>query len=347
MSGIVFDNFTLTQGDNQSRFPNSSWGPTSGRVTFSDTNGISAVNILTPGWLVLTNATDNVPSYIEYLYTSSINFNQITNINISGQASGNYDSLRIALTDDTLVTEERMLDQFNIDTLTATWNIANFTTVDITNINSMRISFLSPSDSIDLLLFSLTSTPTPPPPPICVSGDTMVLMADGTEKPIRDVQTGELVYSDINKTEIRKVAKAIKNVIDPDVKIRAVKIQQNALGPNQPNRETIMTASHPIVWNNERIRAKHFRHLDGVKFYKNIEAKNILPRENNGQYMLYDLVLEDNNYYVANGLQVQAHSPECFIGLLPNESFFKKIREEPLVDYPHPLVAKDVTNVDV
>lgn len=161
-------------------------------------------------------------------------------------------------------------------------------------------------------------------------------MVDGTEKEIRQIQRGDLVFGDNNGT-INQVAQLSKVYIGPDVKLRMVKINKDSLGQNQPNKELTMTASHPILWNGERKRSKCFREIDGVEYLPYVRAKDILPVDADGHYALYDLVFEDNAYYIANGLTIQSHSPECFIGALPEEAYFNKDKIGHVCNYPHPM----------
>lgn len=173
--------------------------------------------------------------------------------------------------------------------------------------------------------------------PICVVGNTKVTMADGTKKEIWNIQRGDLVFTNESNGQISPVAEATKIYVGPDVKLKMVRIQKGALGKNMPNKELILTGSHPIVWNGVRKRAHCFKDLSGVTYYPAIKAKDILPADENGHHFLYDLIFEDNLYYIANGIQVQAHSPECIHGLLPESQYFHKEKIGHVIDYVHPM----------
>jgi hypothetical protein len=178
--------------------------------------------------------------------------------------------------------------------------------------------------------------------PICVGKYTKVLMADNTEKEIWQIERGDYVCGDLKKKTIHKVAKVIRRKISADTRIRVVEINKGSLGFNMPNTDLLMTASHPIVWNDVRTRAKNFSHWDGVKFHKDVSTKEILPVEDDGTYVLYDLIFEDNGYYIANGLTVQSHSPCCVIEPLEEKLYFSKEKCErnkngQCPDYPHPM----------
>ena len=184
--------------------------------------------------------------------------------------------------------------------------------------------------------------------PICVGKFTKILMADSTEKEIWQVKRGDLVFGDLNKSVIHKVAKVIRRVISGDTNIRMVKIAKESLAAKMPNCDLLITASHPIVWDNARIRSKYFSQWHGVTFYPSIEASQILPAEAD-EYALYDLVFEDNSYYIANGVLVQSHSPCFAIEPLEDKEYFsneKCIRNKngECPDYTYPIKEAYVPN---
>ena len=162
-------------------------------------------------------------------------------------------------------------------------------------------------------------------PLICVAKDTNILMADGTEKLIQDIQRGDIVMGPNNTTN--KVARILRKQLASYDKISIVTIAKDSLSKNQPHTNTIMTSGHPILHNGERRRAQCYKKLPGVKYYSQSKTKasDKLPiDDNNKTYSLYNIQYETKGYYVANGLTVSSIPPCSSILPLPKELYFTK-----------------------
>ena len=160
-------------------------------------------------------------------------------------------------------------------------------------------------------------------PFICVAANTKILMADGTEKEIQDIQRGDEVFGNAERTIINKVAKVSIQYLRPQNKISIVTIKKGSLGENYPNEDMVLTDPHPLIWNGIRKPARCFTEFDGVTWYNNtITAKEMLPINREGTYAIYDLIFDHDGDYIANGVPVQAHSPWCVAESLPKDLYY-------------------------
>ena len=161
---------------------------------------------------------------------------------------------------------------------------------------------------------------------ICVAKDTKVLMADGSEKPIQNIQRGDYVANNFGQTNNNKVARIIHSKISPMTPISIITIEKDAICPNQPKQKIIMTSGHPILYNGLRYRAKCFKNFNGVKYHSKSKtlAKDILPPNEDGSYSLYNIQYEHDGYFIANGLIVDSIPPLSIIAPLPKELYFHK-----------------------
>ena len=159
---------------------------------------------------------------------------------------------------------------------------------------------------------------------ICVAKDTMILMADGKETPIQNIKRGDFVAGDTQIQSKYKVARLIKTPLSASTPVKIVKINKNAIEPNYPNRDLIMSSGHPILYNGVRRRAKLFKKYPGVKYSK-IPANKILPIDDNKKtYSLYNLQFQHDGSFVANGVVVDSVPVKSSLMPLPKELYFTK-----------------------
>ena len=90
----------------------------------------------------------------------------------------------------------------------------------------------------------------------------------------------------------------------------------------QPNRTLIMTGKHPILHNGIRRPARCLQRWEGVKYWGKIEAKEILPVNDDGTYSLYNLQFEHDGFFVANGLVVDSVPSRSVHFPLPKELYY-------------------------
>lgn len=164
------------------------------------------------------------------------------------------------------------------------------------------------------------------PAVICVAKDTMVLMSNGKEKPIQKIKRGDYVASNLQCTMRKKVARLIKSETKANTRVSIIKMAKDAIGPNQPNSDLIMTSGHPILYNGNKHRAKYFKNFKGVKYYsKNkTKAEHVLPPENDNTYCLYNIQFETDGYFIVNGLIVDSVPTNSKLFPLPKELYFHK-----------------------
>jgi len=163
--------------------------------------------------------------------------------------------------------------------------------------------------SQDLIVFKMTNL-------ICVTSDTLILMADGSTKMIQTIQRGDLVAPN------NQVARLCREKIDELSKIDLVVFEKNCLG-NRPDRRLVITPNHPIFYKNARRPAKCFEKCPGVTVWdrKQIsQVTNLL--DTSGDIYLYDLQFEHDGSYIANGTEIQSRSPYSYYGPLPKELYF-------------------------
>ena len=152
-----------------------------------------------------------------------------------------------------------------------------------------------------------------------------VLMANGTTKPIQNIERGDMVAGDLHRKTRFKVARLIQTKISANTKVSIVKISKDALGKKQPSQELIISSGHPILYNSLRYRAKCFKNMKGVKYYsKNkTSANKVLPLDDNGQtYSLYNMQFEHDGSFVANDLTIDSVPVNSSIMPLPKSLYF-------------------------
>lgn len=171
---------------------------------------------------------------------------------------------------------------------------------------SLKTSENSPQNLVVFKMRSLT----------CVTGDTKILMNDGSTKLIKEIRRGDLVAHN------HQVACLCRERIDSVSHIDLMVFEKNCLG-NCPNEQLVITPNHPIFYKNARRPAKCFKNCPGVTMIKNKpvnQMQHLLDASKD--IYLYDLQFDHDGSYFANGVEIQSRSPYSRYGPLPQELYF-------------------------
>jgi len=142
---------------------------------------------------------------------------------------------------------------------------------------------------------------------LCVIKDTMILMCDGTLKPIQDIKRGDVVST------CHQVARLCDIIVDPCTQIDLMYFDINSLGKGLPNTRLGITCNHPIIFANARRPAKCFAEINGVTQVKQ-----------DGFTHLYDIQFDHDGTYIANGVEIQSCSSHSVANPLPLEMYYDK-----------------------
>ena len=140
---------------------------------------------------------------------------------------------------------------------------------------------------------------------LCLLGDSMVELCDGSYKNIKDIVRGDMVAPG------HKVARLCQLKVNPYLVFGIIEIQPNSLGSNKPWKKLSITANHPIIFALARRPAGCFIDIKGVD---KVQVTNIS--------CLYDLQFDHDGTYFANGVQIQSCSPKSAINPLPKELYY-------------------------
>jgi hypothetical protein len=174
---------------------------------------------------------------------------------------------------------------------------------------SVNPGALGGSTSQDLIIFKMNNL-------ICVTGDTSILMADGSTKLIKHIKRGDVVAPN------HPVARLCMEKIDYSSKIDLVIFEENCLG-NRPDKQLVITPNHPIFYKNARRPAKCFEKCPGVTLIENTPISQVTDLlDTSGDIYLYDLQFDHDGSYIANGVEIQSRSPYSYYGPLPKELYF-------------------------
>lgn len=177
----------------------------------------------------------------------------------------------------------------------------------------------------------------------CVASNTMVLMADNTEKYIQHIRRGEVVAGNISNSKQYTVSKVLCSEIGDQTEINMVEFPPNSIGESLPNKSLIMTSGHPIIINSERRGASLFSG-NGITKYDKTEAHKILPKiKSNRPYVeeercyLWDLQFDTVGSFVANGVTVQSRHPQSYLTPLDKDLYIDQslYSEETKNDHDH------------
>jgi hypothetical protein len=137
--------------------------------------------------------------------------------------------------------------------------------------------------------------------PVCVIGTTQILMADNTLKMIKDIQRGDLVLTNKDTNENKKVCRVVKSYYSGDV----IKLKKKLIGNTD---DLIMTSGHPIWVNNDTNRVC-CRDLSGREIVKICDY-------------FYNIQFEDEGTYYSESVKVDSLSSNNHERKLPKELYF-------------------------
>ncbi|MEO0236737.1 MAG: hypothetical protein ABIN35_00695 [candidate division WOR-3 bacterium] len=150
---------------------------------------------------------------------------------------------------------------------------------------------------------------------ICVVGQTQILMGDGHQKRICDIQRGEIV------APCHRVSRVCREPIDLQSTVDLMIFEPKCLG-NYPSERLVITPNHPIFYQNARRPAMCFKHCSGVKMLHKIPIKLLTEIFIDNDFALYDLQFDHEGSYIANGVEIQSRSPYSFFSPLPKDLYY-------------------------
>lgn len=177
---------------------------------------------------------------------------------------------------------------------------------------------------------------------ICVDGLTMITMADGTLKPIKYIQRGDIVAPN------HRVSRLCVEPIIGSSYIDIYVFKKNCLG-SIPTQDLYITGNHPIFYKGARRPAKCFANCPSVTVLKHINVNQLVTILPSHELYLYDLQFDYDTSYIANGLTVQSRSPNSYYGPLPKELYYdQSLYSDALVwdssTHEYPLLDQPVTH---
>lgn len=320
MTGIVNDDFNFPQTNGSVVGPSPQWTPSSMRDLFA--SNISTTDISGGFWhFNITSGTLSAVN-LEYFLTTPQDFTTMMSIMLMGVTANNPATPYTLNLQDTMA-HTQQIDALNISG-TVTWNLNAFLPpLDLTQIMFMTIFIhVGLTGAVIGSVDTLTSTI------VCLAKDTNILMSDGSERTIQNIKRGDLVAGNKEITLVHKVARNIITKFNEKYLIDMVRIEKDVLDEEVPNRETLISGWHPILWKGVRRPARCFEKIKGVKwYYHTISAGEILPMDDNSEektYSLYNLQYDHDGMYVANNMIVQAVSPYSELVPLKRELFYEE-----------------------
>lgn len=297
---IIFDDFAVDQNGISTMNPTSSteWSPSTfdrsyGSSVVSSSNGILTVTgSIGPG-INLRYFNTSSPVDLSTLVTITMYINSY---------SHSTGTVGLKLTDNNN-NSYSVTKNITNSTKDVTWNTNDFSNnnVNLSYITEITFDFLNIRGILKIAMISTR--------PICVAKDTMILMADGTEKPIQEIKRGDLVAGDLERKTVYKVARVLHTIIPKAAPLKIVKFSKDSLGKDLPHRDLITTSGHQLLYKNVRKRTLCFRKIKGVEFLPDIPAEKVLP-------------LNEDGFFVANGVVVCSLPVKSQYSPLPKEMFF-------------------------
>ena len=308
MQGIVFDDFETAQGTGttvSSGAAPGAWSPQPGTRQLIPSSSISG-----GFWEV-----SSIAGSVTYTYTNPQNFNSMTSIILNDITAEAGDIVIMQVSDGVntsssimpLTTSSQIV--FPIASFIGTANLNSITSLTLT------ASLIFGSSTVGELT-SLAAI-------ICVAKDTNILMADGSTVPIQNLIRDDIIAGSTDLSIKHSVARLIHMKCSPEFIVRTVKISKNSLN-SLPNKDLIVTSGHKILWNDVLLRAKIFKKKKGVKYIKTT-AKNILPKDQDDQYSLYNIQYDHNGFFIANGLTLESVPDDSKLYPLDHSLYFRKI----------------------
>lgn len=355
--GVVTDTFSTTQGSPSTIAPPTTidWDPPGSRQMLIGAHSGTAVNNIgisnVAHWTVQLTGADvsdlPVSMTITYAYSPAMDFTMMANISLRRvtrlvPASNISYSLRLISGVNSATAPGAVTPEGGDPTLDRyVWPLNNtvFPLIDFTAISNMRLIAIvnniniSPAQAQELSALI-----------VCMARDSMILMADGSEKPIQDIRRGDLIAG--HDGSVHEVARNMHSRLNKQYSIDLVKVDKDALGENLPNKDLLISGWHPILWEGARRPARCFEKFPGVQWwYHSIQVEDILPADNENAttktYSFYNLQFDHDGIFIANGIPVQAISPYSRISPLKKELFFnldnykeKLVNESYITDTP-------------
>ena len=162
--------------------------------------------------------------------------------------------------------------------------------------------------SNDIAVFKLA-------PLVCLAGDTLITMHDGSLKMIKDIERGDITSTG------EKVAKLRKEPHHRSSQVDLITFEPGCLGNGLPHRKIIVTPAHPFFYKGARRPASWFTRLEGVTLHKKCIIGEFFNTTDTTVY-LYDLQFDHDGSYIANGVEVQSRSPRSSQTPLEKELYF-------------------------
>jgi hypothetical protein len=190
------------------------------------------------------------------------------------------------------------------------WTLYEFTFIATSSASTLQFnSIVSYYLSSYLFLGNISVVDITPPMPIstiCFPAHTPIL----TDQGLIDINKINPKVNTINSNKIIAITKTIS------CEDNLVCFEKDSLGLNYPNKRTIMTNDHKILFKGKMIEAKCF--LDCFKTH-NGNLKNsfnsIIPVKYNGE-ILYNVLMKDHNTMNVNNLIVETLNPNHIIAQL-------------------------------
>lgn len=316
-SVVVEDNFTTPQSDNTT-LANGDWLP----ATCERKIGTGAQ--VTDGKLIINSSV-----LIEYVcppILPSYNLSKILTIGLLNITSTNTSDIRLSVTlqfNDLFgffqgITRIQTVNNNHITNFI--WTLREFNEVDLSNITRFNLLIVGDIQTpIFMDRFASLSQ-------LCVAKNTEILLANGDTIAIQNIKRGDIIAGDLQLETCHQVARLIENRISPRAPVSIIKIDANAIRGKTPNRDLILTSGHPVLIDNILIPARELRKNTRVKYYKlnKTLACDILPKNSDDSYSLYNIQYDHNGTFIANGLPVSSVPVDSHLMPLPEHLYISK-----------------------
>jgi hypothetical protein len=153
--------------------------------------------------------------------------------------------------------------------------------------------------------------PPPPPAPICFLAGTPIL----TDQGLIHIEEIEPAIHTIDSKRIVTITQTIST------EDHLICFEKHSLGLNYPNKKTIMSQKHQILYNGQMYCAESFVNGIAAAYYT-----NIYKVEYNGE-ILYNVLMENHDFMNVNNLIVETLNPENIIAKLYYSNYSKNKKE--------------------
>ena len=310
----IFDPFTRIQNTNTSLPPASAnWTPDGSRAMLGFAGTISNSNVtVLDHWYVLKPVAGTNDPAVSYNYGVPRNLSGVVTLRLIGvtvlQGAATY-ALRMSDSTTTQTVNSTLVGT------TITWTFASFNLLNKAAITTLRIDALSPGATFEATFAELTSQL------VCLGSETIITLNINDNKPIKELKRGDYVLG--HDYQLHPIAHVVRISFPGEYKIDLVKIPANAIEPDQPNQELLISGWHPILYKGARRPSKTFINYPGViHSYHTIAAEELLPKNIEGDYSLYNLQFDHEVIFNANGIWVQALSPRSLYVPLHRDLYF-------------------------